>query len=330
MEKLKEYIHQILGKDLEIKELSKEYTNKLPFLFKNNFNFYVTHLNNHELILIQLKKEDTFNATQLRQQVIAIQKVLDKKIIIVTEDITAINRKRLIDQRISFIVPGKQMFLAELLIDIQDFNKDKEFQKEFLLLPSAQLILLYQILHKEDNLSQYTFKELAEKFQYTQMGITKAIENLKRLAIVEVIGTKEKSIVFGGDIPKLWKSIEKHLINPVLKTVYVDEKPTIKMYNSNATALEEYSDMNPSKLEYLAIEKNKFYELEKTNKLVNLNNESGNYALEVWKYSPELITKGITKKNNVDPLSLYISLKEGFIDERTDMALDQIIEKYVW
>ncbi len=330
MEKLKEYIHQILGKDLEIKELSKELTNKLPYIFKNNFNFYVTHLHNHELILVRVNKDEALNAAQLRQQVLAIQKVLGKKIIIVTEDITAINRKRLIDQRISFIVPGKQMFLAELLIDIQDFNKDKEFQKEFLLLPSAQLILLYQILHKEDNLSQYTFKELAEKFQYTQMGITKAIENLKRLAIVEVIGTKEKNIVFGGDISKLWKSIEKHLINPVLKTVYVDEKPTIKMYRSNATALEEYSNMNPSKLEYLAIEKNKFYELEKTNKLVNLNNESGNYALEVWKYNPEIITNGITKKNNVDPLSLYISLKEGFMDERTDMALDQIIEKYVW
>lgn len=330
MEKLKAYIHQILGKDLEIKELSKEYTNKLPFIFKNNFNFYVTHLHNHELILVKVNKEDAFNAAQLRQQVIAIQKILDKRIIIVTEDITSINRKRLIDQKISFIVPGKQMFLAELLIDIQDFNKDKEFQKEFLLLPSSQLILLYQILHKEDNLSQYTFKELAEKFQYTQMGITKAIENLKRLAIVEVVGTKEKNIIFETDIPKLWKSIEKHLINPVIKTVYVDEKPMIKMHCSKATALEEYSDMNPSKLEYFAIEKTKFYELEKTNQLVNLNNESGNYALEVWKYNPEIITKGITKKNNVDPLSLYISLKDGFIDERTDMALDQIIEKYVW
>jgi hypothetical protein len=330
MEKLKEYIHQILGKDLEIKELSKEYTNKLPFIFKNNFNFYVTHLHNHELILVQVNKEDAFNAAQLRQQVVAIQKVLDKSIIIVTEDITAINRKRLIDQRISFIVPGKQMFLAELLIDIQDFNKDKEFQKEFLLLPSAQLILLYQILHKDDSLSKYTFKELAEKFRYTQMGITKAIENLKRLAIVEVVGTKEKNIIFENDVQKLWKSTEKYLINPVFKTVYVDEKPAIKMYCSNNTALEEYSDMNPSKLEYFAIEKTKFYELEKTNQLVNLNNENGNYALEVWKYNPELITKNITKKNSVDPLSLYISLKDGFIDERTDMALDQIIEKYVW
>ena len=330
MEKLKEYIHHILGKDLEIKELSKEYTNKLPYIFKNNFNFYVTHLHNHELILVKVNKEDAFNAAQLRQQVVAIQKVLGEKIIIVTEDIKAINRKRLIDQKISFIVPGKQMFLAELLIDIQDFNKDKEFQKEFLLLPSAQLILLYQILHKDDSLSKYTFKELAEKFRYTQMGITKAIENLKRLAIVEVVGTKEKNIIFENDVQKLWKSTEKYLINPVFKTVYVDEKPAIKMYCSNTMALEEYSDMNPSKLEYFAIEKTKFYELEKNNLLVNLNNESGNYALEAWKYNPELIAKGITKKNNVDPLSLYISLKDGFIDERTDMALDQIIEKYVW
>ena len=114
-----------------------------------------------------------------------------------------------------------------------------------------------------------------------------------------------------------------------MKTVYVDEKPK-GLLKSNTTALEEYTDMNPSALEYFAIEKKQFYELEKNNKLVNLNNENGNFALEVWKYNPELITKGITKKNNVDPLSLYISLKDRFIDERTDMALDQIIEKYIW
>ena len=88
--------------------------------------------------------------------------------------------------------------------------------------------------------------------------------------------------------------------------------------------------MNPSSIEYFAIEKKQFYELRKNNLLVNLNSENGNYALEVWKYNPKLLTKGITKKNNVDPLSLYLSLKDGFIDERTDMALDQIIEKYIW
>lgn len=329
MEKLKEYIQQILGEQLVLNQLKEEVLNKLPFIFKNNYTFYQTELFNRELILVEFNKKDVLNATQLRKQLVSIEKAIDKRVIIIIDDITAINRKRLIDQKISFIIPGKQMYLTELLIDIQDINKAKEFQKEFVMLPSAQLIVLYHILHREEDLNQFTFKELAKKFQYTPMGITKAIDNLKKLAIVKVEGTKEKNIIFEKDIQKLWKDCEQLVVNPIMKTVYVDEKP-IGLLKSNTTALEEYSDMNPSALEYFAIEKKQFYKLEKSNQLVNLNNESGNYALEVWKYNPELIAKGITKKNNVDPLSLYLSLKDGFIDERTDMALDQIIEKYIW
>jgi hypothetical protein len=329
MEKLKEYIQQILGEQLVLNQLKEEVLNKLPFIFKNNYTFYQTELFNRELILVEFNKKDVLNATQLRKQLVSIEKAIDKRVIIIIDDITAINRKRLIDQKISFIIPGKQMYLTELLIDIQDFNKAKEFQKEFLMLPSAQLIVLYHILHREEDLNQFTFKELAKKFQYTPMGITKAIDNLKKLAIVKVEGTKEKNIIFEKDIQKLWKNCEQLVVNPILKTVYVDEKP-MGLLKSNTTALEEYSDMNPSALEYFAIDKKQFYKLEKSNQLVNLNNESGNYALEVWKYNPVLIANGITKKNNVDPLSLYLSLKDGFIDERTDMALDQIIEKYIW
>ena len=173
------------------------------------------------------------------------------------------------------------------------------------------------------------YKELAEKFQYTQMGISKAIENLKRLAIVEVVGTKEKNILFDRDKQKLWKNIEKHLINPVIKTVYVDEKPKIKMFCSNTTALEEYSDMNPSRQMYYAIEKDKFYELQKNGQLKNPNENEGMYCLEVWKYNPTILTSGITKEDNVDPLSLYLSLKD-IQDERVGMALEQILEHYLW
>ncbi|WP_339838104.1 MarR family transcriptional regulator [uncultured Flavobacterium sp.] len=329
MEKLKEYIQQILGEQIVLNQLKEQVLNKLPFIFKNNYTFYHTELFNRELILVEFNKKDVLNATQLRKQLVSIEKAIDKRVIIIIDDITAINRKRLIDQKISFIIPGKQMYLTELLIDIQDFNKAKEFQKEFLMLPSAQLIVLYHILHREEDLNQFTFKELAKKFQYTPMGITKAIDNLKKLAIVKVEGTKEKNIIFEKDIQKLWKDCEQLVVNPIMKTVYVDEKP-MGLLKSNTTALEEYSDMNPSALEYFAIDKKQFYKLEKSNQLVNLNNESGNYALEVWKYNPVLIANGITKKNNVDPLSLYLSLKDGFIDERTDMALDQIIEKYIW
>lgn len=329
MEKLKEYIYELFGQEIELNKLPDDRLNKLPFLFRNSYEFYSTKISNRELIFLVLDKEDTFNAQQLRKQFEIIRSIFNKPVVVITEDITTVNRKRLIDYKISFISPGKQMFLTELLVDFQDFNKKEDFRKNIKLLPSAQVFVLYHILHRKDDLSQYTFKELAEKFQYTQTGITKAVNNLKDLTLIEIIGTKEKSIVFEKDIPKLWKQAEGLFVNPVFKTVYMDKKPE-NLLHSNTTALEEYTDMNPGIQEYFAIERNRFYELEKANQFFNLNEENGNYVLEIWKYNPELIAKNITQKNNVDPLSLYLSLKDRFIDERTDMALDQIIKKYIW
>lgn len=329
MEKLKEYIYELLGQEIELNKLPDDTLNKLPFLFRSNYEFYSTKISNRQLIFLVLDKEDTFNAQQLRKQFEIIRSIFNKPVVIITDDITAVNRKRLIDYKISFISPGKQMFLTELLVDFQDFKKKEDFRKNIKLLPSAQVFVLYHILHREDDLSQYTFKELAEKFQYTQTGITKAVKNLKDLALIEITGTKEKNIVFEKDIPKLWTQAEGLFVNPVFKTVYTDKKPE-NMLHSNTTALEEYTDMNPSIQEYFAIERSHFYELKKAKQFTNLNDENGNYALEVWKYNPEIIAKNITRKNNVDPLSLYLSLKDGFIDERTDMALDQIIKKYIW
>src|SRR5690606_5328327 len=196
MEKLNKYIYELLGQEIELNKLPEDILNKLPFLFRNNYEFYNTKISNRELIFLVLDKEDTFNAQQLRKQFEIIRSIFNKPVVIITDDITAVNRKRLIDYKINFISTWKQMLHTELLIDFQYFNKKEDFRKNINLLPSAQVFVLYHILHREDGLSQYTFKELAEKFQYTQTGITKAVKNLKDLALIEITGTKEKNIVF--------------------------------------------------------------------------------------------------------------------------------------
>ena len=131
----------------------------------------------------------------------------------------------------------------------------------------------------------------------------------------------------------MWHNIEQRnlFVTPVLKKVYVDEKPTgLIMLYSNASALPEYSDMNPSRQEYFAIDKNIFYKLQKHKLLVNHNEYEGLYCLEVWKYNPEILTKQLPGNTQVvDPLSLYLSLKD-IRDERIEMALKQIIDKTIW
>lgn len=143
----------------------------------------------------------------------------------------------------------------------------------------------------------------------------------------------EKFIRFRNDRHELWNIAfqQNLLVNPVIKTVYVDEKPKdLFLLRCNASALPEYTDLNPSRQEYFAIEKTVFYGLQKIKALVNPNDYEGKYALEVWKYNPlTLVDELPNDRTVVDPLSLYLSVKES-MDERIEMALDQIMEKFIW
>jgi hypothetical protein len=117
----------------------------------------------------------------------------------------------------------------------------------------------------------------------------------------------------------------------VLKQVYIDEKPKgLLMLRSNESALPEYSDMNASRQEFYAIDKNIFYGLQKKQALINANENEGRYCLEVWKYNPETLAGELQNKTAVvDPLSLYLSLKDSH-DERIEMALEQVMEQFIW
>lgn len=63
---------------------------------------------------------------------------------------------------------------------------------------------------------------------------------------------------------------------------------------------------------------------------MNANEQNGPYCLEVWKYDPlPLVERLANDQQVVDPLSLYLSLKD-MQDERIQLALEQITNKYIW
>ena len=178
-----------------------------------------------------------------------------------------------------------------------------------------------------------SFKEIAQRLDYTPMAITNAVDDLKQHDIVDVFGEKEKYIKFKFERNELWHRAEqqKLLSSPVLKKVYVDFLPNdVDKLKANASALPEYTSLNPSKQKNYAIDKNTFYYLQKHKAFANANNREGNYALEVWKYNPSTLANEMPNHQSVvDPLSLYLSLKDSH-DERVEMGLEQIIEKMIW
>ena len=332
MEKISTYIYDVLGYNAQPQPVVKSRLGRLPLFITETYNFYDLILLNRDLILAEIKDEENFSILQIEKQFAQIKQALDKKVVLVADNITAFNRKRLIERGINFIIPGKQLFLPDLLIDLRETYSNLRVRvKEQKLLPSAQFILLYHILHRYEKIKidEYPLFRLADKFKYTKMAISNAADDLKYHGLCTVTGSKEKFIHFEFDRIELWNRAEKLLVNPVLKRVYVDEKPSIFLYCSNACALSEYSEMNRSKQQYYAIEKDRFYELQKNGQLKNLNDREGKICLEVWKYDPDILTREVTGESNVDPLSLYLSLKESH-DERIEMALEKIIDKFIW
>jgi hypothetical protein len=330
------YISEILGENISIHPISKKELGNLPMYITQSYKLYNTNLFNKEVIVVEPYNEDELSIFQIDKHLHLISNNLNANVILILENLLSYNRKRLIEKKISFIVPGKQMYLPELLIDLREnFSQSKSKPKDGKLMPSAQMLLLYHIVNRYNGLQleNYSFKEIAKKLNYTAMAITNAVEDLKYHDLINVKGEKEKFIKFNFERNELWyKAVQNNLLSsPIIKTIYTDSLPDKPfMLRCNATALHEYSDMNPSRQKHYAIDKNTFYDWQKNQKLVNANDKEGTYAIEVWKYNPYIIAEDMGNELPVvDPLSLYLSLKDNH-DERIEMALEQIIEKFIW
>jgi DNA-binding transcriptional ArsR family regulator len=336
MRKAINYINETLGTNALENPISNKFLGNLPMYITQAYKLYDANLFDKNIVLVEQINEDDFSILQTEKHLQLIRNAIGKTVVLVLEKLQSYNRKRLIDKGINFIVPEKQLFLPELLINLNESYpqaKTKLINKS--LMPSSQFLLLFHIIHRNNNwkIEEHSFKEIAKKLDYTPMAVSYAVDDLKNHDLIEVMGEKEKYIKFNVQRSELWHIAEQEnlLSNPVLKTVYVDELPhNVFMLKANASALPEYTSINPSKQYYYAIDKNKFYELQKNNVLLNANDREGKFAIEVWKYNPVTLVDELPVNNAVvDPLSLYLSLKDNH-DERIEMGLEQIIEKMIW
>ena len=332
MRELEIYTNEILGQSLNARPLTGLDQSQFPMYLTETYDLYTAELYSSRLILAKLRQDNFLSTAQIEKHIDLLEKKLHRHAVLIAGEMSAINRKRLVEKKINFIVPFKQFYIPGMLIDLtQNFRQDRKQKNKGALLPSAQYIVLYQLLNtnNQNSIENIPFKEIAKNTGYTQMGITKAIENLKEYELCIVEGSKEKSIRFFPTKNELWQRASPHMTSPVIKRVYADNFPAVPMWFSNETALTQYSNMNASKQSYYAMEKTIFYGLQKSGALKNLNDIEGGICIELWKYNPEKLSIAAGEIETVDPLSLYLSLKDT-PDERIEMALDQIIERYTW
>ncbi|MCW3785494.1 hypothetical protein [Plebeiibacterium sediminum] len=335
MNELNEYIEQEIGLEFHIDEHKTHLEKKLPLYLTANYQLNTAWLMGAEVVLARLKyQEDQPTIGQMHKHMESIREIINLPVILVFEYIEAFKRKRLVQQRINFIVPFKQLFIPELMMAFTEVKQVKT-NEDSCFTPMAQLLTVYWLLsnNEDKQIEEVPFNEIANLFETNAMAITRAADNLANLNICTIHTGRPKSLTFNQSKQDTWNSIkERHLgIHPVLKTVFTDERPPHdKWINTNTNALTAFTDINPGFQHFLALDKATYQAYKKTNQWPQENRSEGEFATEIWKYDPALLNgKFRWLGNNTDPISLYLCFANDE-DERIEEALEQIEKKFIW
>lgn len=284
----------------------------LPYLLTDRYKFEVASLDNATAIFAY-PKGNIDPVSTIKKHFALIAKASDMPVVLILEKCTARQRKALIENHLSFIVDGYQIYLPFMgAILRESFAKESEATA---LLPSAQLLLFFYIY---SGLHEMPMKHIAEKLGLTAMSVSRAVRQLEGMKLLRAYKDGVKKIITSDLYGKeLYEKAGPMLRTPVKKKGYIERK-AIDGCKAGITALSEFTNLNPPKVETFAMK-----ELPDGAQLDELVDENGQLSVELWTYNPLVLAQN----GCVDILSLHQSLKND-PDERVQSELDKMLDKF--
>ncbi len=319
---LQKYIYDCTGIQINCK--SKK-PSSLPYFILNEYNFYKARIHNKDMILLVPKSGGEIPPLTIKRHIKIVQQKLKQDAVFVCSFITSYNRKRLIENKLPFIVPNNQMYLPDLMIDLREHFLSTRSKKDYFS-PSTQAVFLYILHHFREH--PFTPTDLAKKLDYSNMTMTRSFDELESANLGQInFEGRERWLLVQNNRLQFWETALNYLKTPVKKKLWVRSVPEeLKKFKAGLTALSRYSMINPTKYTTFATTKKDWENCYSNNniKVVKFEEEAKS-ELQIWKYPPELFANGDT----VDKFSLYLSLKDND-DERIQIALKEMMESIKW
>lgn len=298
---------------------------RLPLYLRSNYDFFTSYLSGQKVLWAELKNPDQATPEQLKKQSDVLQEAAGGlPVIYVFPNLEPWQRKRLIEKKVGFAEPFRQLYVPSLFIQLRDGHAQEKTISPVIqqLKPPAQLLLLYHLQIK--TLEGLLLQEIAKMLNYSAMTITRAIRELSTISLLHVEGIKEKSIFFNSRQKDLWEKALPYLASPVREIWHRDQSLSNEYTRlGGETALSHYSMLSPPNEETVVIGKDAFRLIK--NQYKRLDKKYGSYRIEVWHYDPRLLSR----HGEADKLSLYLTLK-NHDDERIRGALKNMIDEMVW
>lgn len=320
---LERYVHDALG--IAVTTTPWRGRERLPHFLKELYGFAETNLLGLPCLLVV----DTSSAGQspaaLRKHMDLLRTKQNTDVIYVRASVTAYNRKRLMEHKVPFIVPGNQMYLPMLAIDLREhFRRLRSEPLTFS--PSTQAVVIHALLRGAEQV--FIPLEMAQRLGYSAMTMTRAFDELEVANLGEVtVNGRERCLRFTPSRQEIWTKAQPFLRSPVSKRLFIrDAKNGAGGVRAGLSALAQYSMLAPPAYTTYALSREDWKSQRQRHKAVVVpNQESDANEIEVWSYPPALFAE----RDVVDPLSLYLSLKDN-PDERIESSLDEMMRKLGW
>jgi hypothetical protein len=149
MEKLLRNFEHHLRETLGITVAPEKWENagKLPFFLRDLYDFFQVSVLDTSCLLMIVRNEEEQTPANIRKQMLQVREKWDGEVIYLRSSISAYNRKRLIEQKVPFVVPGNQMYLPMLGIDLREHFRQIRTGVPIKFSPSTQALVLHVLLH---------------------------------------------------------------------------------------------------------------------------------------------------------------------------------------
>ena len=324
LSQFKRYIHKTLGAEVRLAPWGED--KRLPFFLRNLYTFFEAQLLGTSCILMFDRNEQEQSPAVVRKHMNHMHTFWEGVVIYVRDRVTAYNRKRLIEHKCPFVVPGNQMYLPMLGIDLREhFRQLRTETHKFS--PSTQAMVIHVLLHRTSE-RIFSPSDIAGRLGYSAMTMTRAFDELESAALGEIfLKGRKRYVRFTESVKDMWDKTQPFLRSPVKKRLHTKlPKPGILAPSAGLRALANYTMLAEPANMVIALSMNDWKSLRRRTDIEELPClEPGTLEIEVWSYSPSLFAE----REVVDRLSLYLSLKESQ-DERVEAALEEMMRELQW
>lgn len=315
---MESYLKNTLGMKADIAIWNN--SEALPDELRDGRAYSVLEICGVKCLVISIMTDDFQLSSYLKQQK-ALEQYCDYPFVLCFDRINSYQRKCLIENLQSFIVPENQLYMPFLGIALQEHFKAPAIAGKQLT-AMAQYILLY-FLYDEENV-YHSKLEISQRLEISLMNVTRGVQELEELELL-VTKKKGRSSMVTTTLPKreLFERAKPYLRNPVQKRLFVKENEILlALPITGQEALCVMNERRGTDHKVRAMEKRVFLDTSETLQVVDpaWDTQVSYVELEVWRYDPMRFTDG----SIVDSISLKLSL-EGESDKTVEMNINKLL-----